>query len=294
MRPPLATILPLCSALGYAFAALMLKRATERGAGPWRVTFITNWLAAAVFTPWWLAPHMPITWLNLVHAATCGATFFVGQIFTFLALSRGDVSVATPVLGTKVIFVAIFGIVLAGEKLGATLWLATFLTVVATFLLGGRLSGHPQHFGTSLFYGFSAAASFALTDVLLQRWVQQWGFGPFVATMFHSIALFSLGLIPLFRAPLRELATSSWRWAVAGGLTLSLQAIGMAYSIGTYREVTTTNILYNTRGIWSVVLVWVIGHWFENAEREQGAPIMLRRLFAATLLLVAVFLSIRR
>jgi len=294
MRPPLATILPLCAALGYAFAALMLKRATERGAGPWRVTFITNWVAAAVFAPWWLAPHLPFSWSNLFHAIVCGIAFFVGQIFTFLALSRGDVSVATPVLGTKVIFVAIFGMAWAGERLGPAMWLAAFLTAVATMLLGGRSAAHAHHFGRSLFYGFSAAASFALTDVLQQRWVHHWGFGPFAATMFSTIAVMSLGLIPFFRAPLRDLARASWRWALAGGLTLSLQATGMAYSIATFHEVTTTNILYNTRGIWSVVLVWVIGHWFDNAEREQGARIMLRRLFAAMLLLAAVLLSIRK
>jgi hypothetical protein len=124
--------------------------------------------------------------------------------------------------------------------------------------------------------------------------VQQWGFGPFAATMFLTIAVMSLGLIPFFSAPMRGLAGSSWRWAIGGGFTLSLQATGMAYSIATFHEVTTTNILYNTRGIWSVILVWVIGHWFDNAERDQGTPIMLRRLFAAMLLLVAVLLSIRR
>jgi drug/metabolite transporter (DMT)-like permease len=294
MRPPLATILPLCAALGYAFAALMLKRATERGAGPWRITFITNWVAAAVFAPWWFAPQLPFSWSNLIHAVVCGIAFFIGQIFTFLALSRGDVSVATPVLGTKVIFVAIFGIAWAGEKLGPVMWLAAFLTAVATMLLGGRGASQTQHFGRSLFYGFSAAASFAMTDVLQQRWVQHWGFGPFAGTMFLTIAVLSIGLIPFFRAPLRDLAKSSWHWALAGGFTLSLQATGMAYSIATFHEVTTTNVLYNTRGIWSVVLVWVIGHWFDNAEREQGTRIMLRRLFAAALLLVAVLLSIWR
>lgn len=295
MRPPIATILPLCSALGYAFAALMLKRATERGAGPWRVTFITNWVAAAVFAPWWFTPHLPFTWSNLFHAITCGIAFFIGQIFTFLALSRGDVSVATPVLGTKVIFVAVLGVALAGEKLGPMMWIAAFLTAMATMMLGGRSPGHnAHHFGKSLFYGFSAAASFAMTDVLQQRWVQQWGFGPFAGTTFLTIAVLSIGLIPFFRAPLGSLAKSSWRWALAGGLTLSLQATGMAYSIATFHEVTTTNVLYNTRGIWSVVLVWLIGHWFDNAERQQGSRVMLRRLFAAGLLLVAVVLSIWR
>src|SRR5204862_7471301 len=100
MRLPL--VFPLVSAFIYAIAALLLKRATERGVGPWRVNFVANLITAAIFAPYWLLGGKSFSWLNLGFAATCGLTFFVGQLFTFLALSRGDVSVATPVLGTKV------------------------------------------------------------------------------------------------------------------------------------------------------------------------------------------------
>jgi drug/metabolite transporter (DMT)-like permease len=292
MRSTSATILPLCSALGYAFAALMLKRATEKGVGPWRVSFLTNWIAAAFFAPWWLSSSAPFTWMNLVHAITCGAVFFVGQIFTFLAIVRGDVSVATPVLGTKVIFVALFAAVLAGERLTPAVWVAAVITAVATALLGGDRTRSAKHVALSLGYGFAAAAAFALTDTLQQRWVQFWGFGHFAATMFLTIGVLSFGLMPFFSAPLRAMPASSWRWALAGGAMLSIQATGMAYSIATFHEVTVTNILYNTRGIWSVILVWAVGHWFANVEREQGTRVMLRRLIGAALLLSAVFLSV--
>jgi len=260
MRPLSATVLPLCSALGYAFAALMLKRATEKGVGPWRVSFLTNWMAAAFFTPWWLASSLPFTWMNVVHAIICGTVFFVGQIFTFLAIVRGDVSVATPVLGTKVIFVALFAALLTQERLTPAVWFAAIITAVATALLGGDKTRSAKHVALSLGYGFAAAAFF--------------------------------GLMPFFSAPLRAMPASSWRWALAGGAMLSIQATGMAYSIATFHEVTVTNILYNTRGIWSVVLVWVVGHWFGNVEREHGTRVMLRRLIGAALLLSAVFLSV--
>src|SRR5205814_2153574 len=101
-------LVPLGAALGYAFAALMLKRGTE-GAGPWRVNFSTNWVQATLFSLLWFVPtEHPASFSNASHAVISGAVFFIGQIFTFLALSRGDVSVATPVLGSKVIFVALF------------------------------------------------------------------------------------------------------------------------------------------------------------------------------------------
>src|ERR1700722_3248824 len=101
-------LVPLGSALGYGFAAIMLKRGTD-GAGPWRVNFLTNFVQAALFSLLWIFPvEHPASLTNVSHAMLSGAIFFIGQIFTFLAISRGDVSVATPVLGSKVIFVAFF------------------------------------------------------------------------------------------------------------------------------------------------------------------------------------------
>src|ERR1700761_3210565 len=132
---------PLASALGYGFAAMMLKRGTE-GAGPWRVNFLTNWVQAALLSIFWLIPtEHPATTANVTHAVISGTVFFIGQIFTFLAISRGDVSVATPVLGSKVVFVALFSAALGTERIGPATWLAVVLTAGATLLLG---LGHPH------------------------------------------------------------------------------------------------------------------------------------------------------
>ena len=48
MPPSLSMLIPLVSGLGYAVAALMLKRGGE-GAAPWRVTFVANMVIATVF-----------------------------------------------------------------------------------------------------------------------------------------------------------------------------------------------------------------------------------------------------
>jgi drug/metabolite transporter (DMT)-like permease len=253
--------------------------------------FITNWVMMAIFAFLWLLPaEHDATAMNVAHAAITGFLFFIGQIFTFLALNRGDVSVATPVLGSKVIFVALFSALLGVSALTPAIWFAVLLTAAATALLGG--GGHKAEPGAmlrSLIYGFSAATSFALTDVLQQRWVKLWGFNHYDPTMFAFVGLFSLAFIPLFKGTLGELSSATWRWAVAGGVMLSLQALGIAWSI-VYIGATTTNVLYNSRGMWSVVLVWCIGHWFANAERSHGRAIMLRRLAGSALLLAAIVL----
>ncbi len=293
MRPIAATLLPLSSAFGYTFAALMLKRATERGVGPWRVMVIVNLTAAALFAPWWLTGGNAFQWSYFFHAVLTGVTFFLGQILTFLALSRGDVSLTTPILGTKVIFVAFLAVLFGGDQLTPSLWMAALLTTAATALLGGEFRTNPERVGPSLLFGFAAAFTYASADVQQLKWAPAWGFGHYAPVMFATVGMLGLCAIPLLPHRLSEMPRRSVAWALGGGIVLSLQATGIAYSIAVFKEVTLTNILYNTRGIWSVLLVWAAGHWFSNTERALGNAVMGRRLAGAGLLLVAVLIGLR-
>jgi drug/metabolite transporter (DMT)-like permease len=292
MRSPLATLLPLCSALAYPLAAMMLKRASS--SGRWRVTAVTNWIAALVFLPWWASGGPPLTAKGIAEAALGGALFFAGQVLTFLAISRGDVSLTTPVMGTKVIFVAFGATLLAGDHLSQMLWISALLTVAATVLLGGEIRAHRERVLPSVGFGFAAALAYALTDITQVLWVAEVGFGRFAPIMFLTVGTLSFGLIPFFEGPLMRMDPAAFRWTAVGSVLLSLQATGIAYCLGMFREVTLTNILYNTRGMWSVVLVWAVGHWFSNTERCVGPKLMLRRLAGAGLLLLAVFTALQR
>jgi drug/metabolite transporter (DMT)-like permease len=294
MSPALPMLVPLASGFGYAVAALMLKRGSE-GAGPWRVTFIVNCVIAVVFSIGWLFPAAhPISLSNVGHAAISGALFFVGQIFTFLALSRGDVSVATPVLGSKVVFVALFTLLFGLEKLSGSIWIAVLLTAAATALLGGGGGSSSQRavLFRSLLYGFAAAGTFALTDITQQRWIREWSLMPYMATLFFTMALLSFGLVPIFRGDGHRMTATNWRWLAGGATLISVQASGVAWGI-VHLGATTTNVLYNSRGVWSVVLVWVVGHWFGNEESARGSRVMFRRLAGALLLLSAILLLTR-
>jgi carbohydrate-selective porin OprB len=53
------------------------------------------------------------------------------------------------------------------------------------------------------------------------------------------------------------------------------------------------NVVYGTRGLWSLALVWWAGRWFGNTERaEAGRRVILARLAGAALLLAAVALAV--
>lgn len=288
-----ATLLPLLSAFGYAVAAIILKRSTEGGAGPWRIGFVVNMTMGALFQTFWLfddGQGGPFTAVAVLHALIVGAVFFAGQYFTFLALSRGDVSVTTPVLGAKVLFVAFLAALTMGQALTPAIWVATVMTCVAMVLLGGEWQADRDRALRSLLYGGLAALLFATSDILTQRWVGELGMTHFAPLAFGAMLLYSWLLVPKFSAPLFALPVRSLLWTVGGGALLWLQCTGMVVAISLGHEVTRTNILYNTRGIWSVVLVWVVGHWFGNVERSAGRAVMTRRLLGAAILLGAVFL----
>ena len=113
---------PLFAVLGSAFvytiAALCTKRALSGGATVWQVNFATNMAMAVLYLPFWLGVDFPRLLAQGCKPIVAAITFFIGQLFTFAALRKGDVSVATPLLGAKVIFVALLTSVLFGEAVG--------------------------------------------------------------------------------------------------------------------------------------------------------------------------------
>ena len=137
MQFPLHLLLPLASSFGYVAGVLLLKRSAAFGVGVWRTTFVANIMHAVCLAPLWFLGAGPDTgtwWQPLVT----GCLFFIGQVATFVAIERGDVSVATPVLGTKIILVALISALLLPDPIPLKWWIAALLSVAAIALLNRR------------------------------------------------------------------------------------------------------------------------------------------------------------
>ena len=84
-----------------------------------------------------------------------------------------------------------------------------------------------------------------------------------------------------------------WFWLAI--LFIGLQTVGFVICLSLFdhpNAAAAINVTFNSRGIWSVVLVWVVGHWFGNLEREQGLKTMSGRLLGALILFAAIALTI--
>src|SRR6185369_5865443 len=173
-------LLPFSASLLYVFGAIYLKDASSRGVGVWRTTVVTNVIFALVFSSLWLMGGQwpePAAW---IQPAVTAFLFLAGQVLALIALQRGDVSVATPVMGLKVILVALFVTTILGDRVPGIIWGAAALSSVGVIFLSRRGEG-PHAGGTipALIYGALAAVAFALFDVLIQKWSPGWSAGRF-------------------------------------------------------------------------------------------------------------------
>lgn len=294
MPPSTAVIVfPLIAALCYSFSALILKRSSELGVGLWRTTFVVNILVGVLFSLLWLLGG-PVVQMDLLwQPGVIALCLFGGQLAQFLALEKGDVSVAVPVFGLKVVLVAFFTPLVIGEAVGLKLWAAAFLSVLGiTFLNRKDGDKAPKNIGITLAAGGFGAICFALFDVLVQKWGPAWGVGRLLPMIFWMNAVLSFALIPMFKAPLRTIPTGAWPWLLMGGALLGTQSIIFVSTIAVHGKATAANVVYASRGLLSVALVWFVGHWFVNQEKELGSRIMFWRMLGAASMLAAIVLVV--
>ncbi|MFZ0436445.1 MAG: EamA family transporter [Chthoniobacterales bacterium] len=300
---PGALLLPLGAGFGYACGAIAIKRSLSSGiSGSW-VNVICNAVMALFFQWLWLLPGGVISPRLLLAPAICGFLFFLGQICTFRAIATGDVSVSTPLLGTKVVLVTLFSVFLMGKPLPVSWWGASVLATLGIAMISYTPGGSHRHLAQAVAWSLAAAALFALTDVLVQGWVPRVGYSRFAPVMFGVMGICSLLHLPVLLHAVRKQPRSNGvavapgaalLWLFAGALLLAVQALGMYSAIGLYGSAAFTNILYGSRCLWSVLLVWLFASLVpDHAVGGDRSAVMLRRLIGALLLLSAMALVLR-
>jgi len=176
-------ILPFCSGLLYAVSAIALKPAMERGLGMWRISALTQWTMSLIFSLFLFGVEGDLLpdpfWPSLV----AGLLFFLGGLATIIAINYGDVSVATPVMGSKVVLVAFIVVFFLDESLSIQVWIAAGLTFIGVLALNfgkkGSGAGRKKALMTILI-AFLSSVLFATVDVMTQHWCAIQGFNRFV------------------------------------------------------------------------------------------------------------------
>jgi drug/metabolite transporter (DMT)-like permease len=293
---PLA--LPLLASLLYAVGSWGLKLGLRRGARPGIVTALSNlamagWSAPLIF----FFPGQPNA-SGFWGAILAGTALFVGRTCAIRALSHGDLSHATPILGTKTVFVAVLTSFFLEDPITPGLMAGAILTSLAVTLLSITptplaKSWWPGKFDrATTLWALLAAFFFALTDIVVQKFARLLGVGWFQPLMFSTLALLTpllfLPKLPRLNSLHTLLPPPSRPGILTGSAVIGFQTSLVILVIGIFGHATATNVVYAARGLWAVLIEGAAGGGAAANDRR----ILILRLTGAALLLAAVALAV--
>ena len=153
-------------------------------------------------------------------------------------------------------------------------------------------SVHHSKIVVSVSFALLAACSMTLFDLLIQRWAPDWGAGYFLPIAIACAAFFSLVFLPWADRPADLQRMGAIQPLAVGVFLLAVQAIGMTLTLGVFGDATRVNIVYSLRGLWGVLLTWILVHQFNASEPRPSDRTMVMRLIGAVLIGVSVLISV--
>ena len=284
-------LLPLLASVLYVCGLIFVKRSGAAGAGQITIVFVSNLFSAIAFSSLWVLGGTTLDRPMFWQPAVIAWLFIQGLAFTFLAIGRGDVSIAAPIFGIKVVFVALLLTFVGGEQLPRSVWYAAALAATGIALIQWTGRSHPHDVVMTIVFALSAAFSYAAFDCLVQLWAPAWGAGRFLPIVFWMVGAASLCLAPWVQWSKFKDATIRAN-LLPGATFVALQAVSITVAVAIFHDAARINVVYAMRGLWGVALAWAAAKIWGGAEADHGHQTMITRLLGASLLTVAVILVI--
>lgn len=289
---PYYLLLPLGAAIIYSLGSIAIKRALKEEVSMDQSFHLTNFVVGAMFLPLLFIEKSPLVWVELWRPMVMGVAFFIGTWLTFIGIKRGDVSLVTPIMGTKVVFVAIGVVLLTGKSLTTALWIAAILTAVGIFLTGVTDFRKGRHLVFTLIVTLASAAMFGLCDVLVNWWGPEFGPLSFISIGSMVVALLSVLMWAGQGRPSMKMPKSGASWAWWAAIMISVQAILIGLSLSYFDDATGINVVYASRGLWVIVLVVLFGAFLGNSEHRDSGRGFLWRVFGTVVLTAAIVIAV--
>ncbi len=286
----------LLAATGQSLAYVFSRRLVHRGFALARLLVMSHLLMGLAVLPllpfvWTEDFHHPARWFWPV-TGTAGF-YLLGQIGLFYALRHTQASRVAPLLGLKIVILAVIAAVWLQLPLGPVQWLAVALTTAAAFVLNYTGGANPPRavaaiLLTCLFYSLSDLCIVHLIiglnsdDNLIMASVR-------AMILEHLFCgLLAIPLLPWLGS--RKVA--DWRGVTPYATAWLASMFGMFAAIALV-QVVLANILQSLRGILSVLfgaLIARAGH--HHLEAHAPRDVLIRRAIAAVMMTLGVGLYV--
>jgi len=227
----------------------------------------------------------------VVPMVTAALSYLLAQAALFKTLHRVEASRVSPMLGLKILILAVITVLFIEDAVTPLQWAGVLLTVAAAFVLNYSGGGIPL---AAIFGILLCCLGYCISDlsikILMDRLdslspIRRGPFGVAVTYVFNGIIC--AGILAFMKArPSRR----QWRQALPVAFAWIL-AMTCLFSCFKFIGVLPGNIVQSTRGIMSILLGGVVaraGHVHLERKLEKG--VLVRRLVAAIFMAAAIVL----
>lgn len=286
--------IPFIAAAIYAVASYISKESMNRGAGLLRLAFVNNWIFLLVFAPMALMDWQSALWGAVGWPILTGTFFFLGHVFTFAAIRAGDVSLQTPLMGTKTIFVALLAIYFGVQELdGSIVFAAAGMTLaIITLAWPDKLQSNKPV--TTVTLALLSSLFFAFSDISVAQNARDFG-APrtYLSITMLVNALLSFTLMPFFSEKLSALPKVSLKPLLISGAMMAGQALILNLFLAIDGRAAEANIAYSTRGLWSVVIPLLAVSWLIVSQPKMSRKVLMRRIIGAAIMTLSIVVLFR-
>ena len=287
----IATALSQCFA--YVFSRLFVLR--HRNA-LWQLlvaSHIYMGLAALIGLPFVWPDSLPPLSRYAWPVIGAGGFYLVGQVGLFVAMRLTNPSRVAPLLGIKIIILALLATFVFGKTITSTQWIAVFACFGAVAVL--NFSGGSLPLGAIVMLLFTCTG-YSLSDIHIDKLVHALAPLPTLhAAMLGAFLTYVLlGIVAALIVPLAKPRTlfTDRHLAVPFAAFWFIAMLTLFICIGVLGPVFAV-ILQSSRGLMSVVLGGVLAHrgWSE-VEPRVSPRVLMQRIVAAALMIAAVALYV--
>lgn len=291
--PGLGVILGLCAALSQSFSYVFSRRfVIAEHRSPVKLLVLSHTLmgfvALSLLPGLWTSEAMHVTHYFWALLGASGS-YMIGQAALFVALRRTDASRISPLLGLKVVMVALIWMFYVGKAVTAIQWGAVILSVAAAFILnysGGTLP--LSIIGATLFTCFF----YAVSDVFIIDLVKALSSDALRGGMLGAcMAYIVCGSIALLLLP-RFGSTRKRDWIAAVPFSTGwFASMILFFSCLAIAGPVLGNIVLATRGLFSIALGAALAQFgLVHLEKAVSRDVLRRRAIAAALMIAAIAL----
>ncbi|MBE6414829.1 MAG: hypothetical protein E7035_09830 [Verrucomicrobiaceae bacterium] len=284
---------PFIAAIFYCGSIILVKYASQsKKLSGLSMLVMNNLLSGMVFIPAIFfeskMPDVSIIWQPIIASIFCA----IGNIATFTCAERGEVSLMTPLMGIKTLMVVIFAQAILDVDLPHAITISGIICCIAVFIMGySNNTFRTKKLGITTALALTACVSYALCDVFIQKYAPN--FTKNAMLSLTSVAM-PLSIIPLLPRFFREVSACDKKTLFLGSSSAVLMIVEMYLmfiSISGELGASLCNILYNTRGLISVLLIYFLGKYFVKLKELSNAS-AIQRCIGAILILIAVAIAL--